>query len=169
MDKTIQRLRKLFGLSYRDFNTADDSGNRTGTKHHSRDELVARSQSPVVVSKDQAGIPGYTCYKVQHPQTKGDRIFFKHDTLNPFGSRSVGKYMSDVFNAYCSEMGVQCTVMMDPHDYKQIYAFKNLGDRLVKIEYNFELHFIEPKESLILKTHGGEIPKITLLNNGVDI
>lgn len=82
------------------------------------------------------------------------------------------KYMTRTFNAICSEAGVQCTVAMDPSDYQQIYHFKNLGDRLVKIEWNDEVRFIEPGESVTLKTRGSsihqEIPSITPLNNGYD-
>ncbi len=69
------------------------------------------------------------------PPTSGiNRQFFQHNLLAP-ASSSAGKYMTNQFNTYCSQAGVQCTVQMDPSDFQQIFIFKNLGDRLVKIEW----------------------------------
>ncbi len=86
---------------------------------------------------------------------------------------SAGKYMSNQFNAYCSEAGVQCIVTMDPRDFQQLFQFKNLGDKLILIEWNRgEFHYLEPHESLVCKVPQGmdgmsRIPRITSLNNGV--
>lgn len=85
---------------------------------------------------------------------------------------TIAKYMSTQFNAYCSEAGVQCTVMMDPRDFQQLFHFTNNGDRLLLIEYDREFHYLEPKQSMTCKVRqrlDGQpnIPRITPLNNGV--
>jgi hypothetical protein len=80
--------------------------------------------------------------------------------------------MSHQFNAYCTEAGVQCTVAMDPRDFQQLFHFTNGGDRLVRIEYDREFHYLEPKQSMTCKVRqrlDGQpnIPRITALNNGI--
>ncbi len=90
-----------------------------------------------------------------------------------FQYQSAGKYMTQVFNAVCSEADVQCTVCMDPTDFQQLYHFTNRGDRLVRIEWRGEVRLIEPGESMTLKARGSlddnyeTMPRITALNNGV--
>lgn len=87
----------------------------------------------------------------------------------PYEGRSTGKYMTDVFNAICTEEGVQCTVQMCPQTFRQMYIFTNFGDRLVKIEWNEEVRFIEPGESVTLYTDSSlkqHLPLIKALNNG---
>ena len=87
-------------------------------------------------------------------------------------SGGVGKYMTRQFNAYCSEAGVQCTTQMYPIDYQKIFMFKNLGNRLVKIEWGTEVHFIEPHEHIVVKANPlldenwNHIPRVTVLNGG---
>lgn len=113
------------------------------------------------------------------PSTPGiNRQHFQYstplDSLTAAGG--VGKYMTRQFNAYCSESGVQCTVQMDPHDFQQIFIFKNLGDRLVKIEWGTEVRFIEPHEHTTVKVsahnaldqYWNHIPRVTVLNNGLN-
>src|SRR5216684_1156889 len=112
------------------------------------------------------------------PSTPGiNRSYYQYSTaLNPLGADGVGKYMTRQFNEYCSEAGVQCTVQMDPNDFQQIFIFKNLGDRLVKIEWGTEVRFIEPKEYTIVKARDTSvldgnwnyIPRVTVLNNGLN-
>ncbi|SRR6266851_4752600 len=91
-------------------------------------------------------------------------------TYNQLGD-SPGKYMTRTFNAICSEAGVECTVAMDPTDYQQIYHFKNLSNRLVRIEWDNEIRLIEPGETVTVKARGAAYseatPRITPLNNGV--
>ncbi len=91
-------------------------------------------------------------------------------------SADAGKYMTRQFNTYCSEAGVQCTVQMDPSDYRQIFIFQNLGDHLVKIEWGTEVRFIEPHEHTVVKVNASDmldrnwnnIPRVTALNNGLN-
>ena len=55
------------------------------------------------------------------------------------------------FNAYCSEHGVQCTVTMDPSDYKQIFLFKNVSDCLVQITHQGVVRQIAPGEHVTME------------------
>ena len=67
---------------------------------------------------------------------------------------SVNSAMNSItrtFNAYCSEHGVQCTVTMDPSDYKQIFLFKNVSDCLVQITHQGVVRQIAPGEHVIMK------------------
>lgn len=94
------------------------------------------------------------------------------DSLAP-ASSSAGKYMTTDLNRYCTQAGVQCTVQMDPTDFQQIFIFKNLGNRLVKIEWGTEARFLEPGEHTTVKASGllnqewGYMPRITALNGGL--
>jgi hypothetical protein len=105
---------------------------------------------------------GWSSYKV-HQQVQ----------LDPLGSAA--KYMSHQFNAYCSELGVQCTVTMDPSDFKQLFIFKVVGDRDVRIEYDGKVRILGPGEWCRLKSSDSpyydgyskqEIPRITALPHG---
>ena len=67
---------------------------------------------------------------------------------------SVNSAMNSItrtFNAYCSEHGVQCTVTMDPSDYKQIFLFKNVSDCLVQITHQGVVRQIAPGEHVTMK------------------
>lgn len=84
---------------------------------------------------------------------------------------TAGKYMSRQFNAYCSEAGVECTVQMDPTDFRQLFHFTNRSDKLVRIEYDNYSYYLEPNHSTTCKVNqrfDGEpnIPRLTPLNNG---
>jgi hypothetical protein len=81
----------------------------------------------------------------------------------------VAKGMTKAFNQICSEEGVQCTVTMDSRDFRQLYLFKNVGDKLVKIMYNDQEWFLEPNESTEVKVSsylGLERPYVIALNSG---
>jgi hypothetical protein len=57
------------------------------------------------------------------------------------------------YNAYCSEMGVQCTVGLDVGTYTTLYHFTNVGDRLVKITHDDQIRYLEPGEEATLKSN----------------
>lgn len=84
-------------------------------------------------------------------------------------------YVTQYFNALCAETGVQCTVTMDPNDFRQLFHFKNTGDRLVKIEHAGDKRFLEPGEQVTLAVPEASymlndntaLPKITALNGGL--
>lgn len=85
--------------------------------------------------------------------------------------RGAGKYMSHQFNAYCSELGVQCTVTMDPKDFKQLFHFRVVGDRDIRFEYDRQVRFLSPGEWVSIKVKNNlygqpEIPRITLMPHG---
>jgi hypothetical protein len=133
---------------------------------------VLKVEEPLEITKpieDNKTLDGWTSYKIYYN-------LFNHPTpkiTNLHSNYSVGKYVTNTFNAICSEAGVECTVTMDPNDYQLLYYFRNVGDRLVKIEWNNEVRFIEPGESVTLKANTilidspSALPNITPLNNGV--
>lgn len=113
------------------------------------------------------------------PSTAGiNRRYYQYSTplaaLSPLGSDGVGKYMTNQFNAYCSEAGVQCTVQMDPTDFQRIFIFHNKSDKLVRIAYGSRVEFLEPNEEKIIRMRPDLmdkwncVPRITPLNQGVD-
>lgn len=58
--------------------------------------------------------------------------------------------ITKTFNAYCSELGVQCTATMDPRDWRQLLHFKNVGDAVVKITHRGEVRLLQPGENVTL-------------------
>lgn len=60
-------------------------------------------------------------------------------------------YVTNLFNAYCSENGVQCTVTSNPSDYAQLFHFKNVGDRQVKITHFDQVRIIQPGEHITMR------------------
>jgi hypothetical protein len=46
---------------------------------------------------------------------------------------------------------VECTVTSDPRDFAQLYHFKNVGDRQVKITHLDQMRIIQPGESITMK------------------
>ena len=84
-------------------------------------------------------------------------------------------HVTRLFNAYCSEAGVQCTVFSDPTDFKQLFGFKNVGDRLVRITHRNETRFLEPGESTTMKVDGSDynlsdqqrLPQVEAINGGL--
>lgn len=98
------------------------------------------------------------------------------ETVNPVVPKeplgTVAKYMSREFNSYCMEHGVQCTVTMDPTDYRQIFIFQNNGDRSIRIDHGIQVSYLDPGESTTIKVDGMSpdpykgIPRLTALPNG---
>lgn len=78
-----------------------------------------------------------------------------------------------VYNAYCSEQGIQCTVTMDPLTHNQLFHLENVGDRLVRITHEGATRFLEPGEHVTLSTkewyslEQNNLPKIEALNGGL--
>jgi hypothetical protein len=80
--------------------------------------------------------------------------------------------VSDVFNDYCHEMGVQCTIGMNPSDYNRQMQLKVVGDRDVQVTHRGKVTLLGPGESLVIKIsdydvlHGRVeefLPQLTLL------
>lgn len=98
------------------------------------------------------------------PQTQ------EHSPGTPNKLTDYSNHVSQVFNKYCTEMGVQCIIGMDPEDYRRAIFLKVVGDRDVKIAYAQKVYYLAPGEHLkIIITdelmHGG-FPEITLLPYG---
>jgi hypothetical protein len=82
-----------------------------------------------------------------------------------------GNHVTRLFNDYCTEMGVQCSISIDPADCYRTLSFKVVGNRDVKIEYRGEVHYLAPGEGRIFKLdssfeHEQMLPKLTLLPYG---
>lgn len=85
--------------------------------------------------------------------------------------RGAGKYMSHQFNAYCSELGVQCTVTMDPKDFRRLFHFRVTGDNDIRFEYDHQVRFLSPGEWVSIKVKENlygepEIPRISVMPHG---
>ena len=104
------------------------------------------------------------------PQVGANRQFFQ------YGDLAVNR-VTQLYNAYCTEHGVQCTVTADPTDFVTLFHFKSFSDKLIKIEYKGEAHYLEPNQSVTIKVSQYDLtlgdrdlkfPTITALNNGGD-
>lgn len=60
-------------------------------------------------------------------------------------------YVTNLFNAYCAENGVQCTVTQDVLDFSRLFHFTNVSDRTVRIYHLGEVRVIAPGESVTMK------------------
>jgi hypothetical protein len=80
-----------------------------------------------------------------------NRQFFTYSAAASIEKEKIMGYVTQLFNAYCSENGIQCTVTSDPRDYAQLYHFKNVGDRQVKITHLDQMRIIQPGESITMK------------------
>jgi hypothetical protein len=94
------------------------------------------------------------------------------DTFNPL-KENPKRWVNDVFNAQCKRAGVSCMVGMNPQTYNRFYGLKNVGKKLVRVEYDRRVIFLEPGESIILEVahtlSGVELalPYVDALNNGL--
>lgn len=169
----VRKLRQLFGLQYRDCDRRQcvERRERASASIRIEPDPVVKDRGVVSVNNfDKRGLPsvaGWTSYKLHYDHTPlPPRKDIISELSNPMG------FVSRTFNAICSEQGVQCTVTMDPSDYRSKFDFKNFGDRLVRIEYRDEVHYLEPTEEVTLKLAEGEgsntLPRVIALNNGFD-
>lgn len=118
----------------------------------------------------------FSSYAVQPGK---NRSFFQYSPLSSSVSVTSDLSMGSIttlFNAYCSEAGVQCTVTSDPTDFAQLFHFKNVGDRLVRITHHGATRFIEPGEYVTMKVSTRDaynlnmadaLPRIEAINGGL--
>lgn len=69
-------------------------------------------------------------------------------------------YVSKEFNNICWDAGVQCTVTMDPSDFRKQFQFHNVGKHEVELTHDKAVYVLRPGEKMWLKTRGEE-PRIT--------
>ncbi len=98
-------------------------------------------------------IQGWSSYKtysgLEAPRGT-NRSFFQY---SPLPSSIVGyDGVTNAFNKYCSEMGVQCTVTMDPSDFQQLMHFQVVGNDDVLISHQGKSRVMAPGDSWLLKT-----------------
>lgn len=188
----IQRLRKLFGLENSE--CARCNGERSSRRARVPSSPVNQPTLSAGAVQLQPGtvldiedsltktIDGWTAYKTHQgsslPMRRGtNREFFSYSTFHGLSnSQLMGRPMdlvTETFNAYCSEHGVQCTVTADPKDWRQLLHFTNVGDRLVRITHKGESRFLEPGESVTLGAKDwyslaqDGLPKIEAINGGL--
>lgn len=70
-------------------------------------------------------------------------------------------YVSNELNRICTNAGIQCTVTMDPQDWKKIFHFCNLGKYSVEISADKQAYVLAFKETFTYKSVDGVEPKIT--------
>lgn len=84
-----------------------------------------------------------------------------------------GQQVNRIFNDLCTKAGVSCLIGMNPSDFTRFYVLKNVGKKLVRIEYDSRIMFLEPGEhiqiNIIHDLRGNEIciPQVDALNNGL--
>lgn len=69
--------------------------------------------------------------------------------------------VSEEFNRKCTDAGVQCTVSIDPYDYKKVYYFQNLGKDPVMLTLHKADYILTPGNGLAIKSWNGEEPQPT--------
>ena len=70
-------------------------------------------------------------------------------------------YVSPELNEICTRAGIQCTVTMDPQDFKTIYQFRNFNKYSVEVSYQKQTYVVKPETTFVYKSMNGEEPKIT--------
>lgn len=70
-------------------------------------------------------------------------------------------YVSIELNNICTNAGIQCTVTMDPHDFKKIFEFRNFSNHGVEISAGKQMYIVQPKMTFVYKSMDGADPKIT--------
>ena len=68
--------------------------------------------------------------------------------------------ISKEFNNICWDAGVQCTVTMDPQDFRKQFQFKNLSSHPVELSAERQTYVLPAGGTMDMKTRGEE-PKIT--------
>jgi hypothetical protein len=56
-------------------------------------------------------------------------------------------HISRIFNDYCTEMGVQVSIGMNPRDYNRQMFLKVVGNRDVQVDYRGKTYYLAPGES----------------------
>jgi hypothetical protein len=84
-------------------------------------------------------------------------------------------HVTKVFNDYCTEMGVQVTVGMNPTDYTRQMYLKVVGNRDVQIDHRGKTYYLAPGESYTLTISESDcmtgrteefLPRLTLMPYG---
>jgi hypothetical protein len=73
----------------------------------------------------------------------------------------VPNYVSEELNRICTNAGIQCTVTLDPKDFKKIYQFKNYSQHHVLVGENKMQFLVKAGDYLEFKVLVGGEPKIT--------
>jgi hypothetical protein len=69
--------------------------------------------------------------------------------------------VSEELNRICTEAGVQCTVTLDPQDFKKIFQFRSFSLNSVEISYGKQTYILQPSSTFVFKSLDGVEPKIT--------
>lgn len=70
-------------------------------------------------------------------------------------------YVSEELNSICTNAGIQCTVTMDPHDFKKIFQFRNFSKHSVEVSAGKQAYSVAPEITFVYKSMDGSEPKIT--------
>ena len=183
----IRRLRQLLRLENSECARCDSFRSSRATRVSSGAEyqqsVPANTGGDSVVDlyhraeKEHEDIKGWTSYKTYSdfaPRPGSNRGYFQY---SPLPSSVVGyDGVTNAFSRYCFEMGVSCTVTMDPSDYQQLMLFKVVGDNDVLISHQGKSRVLAPGESWMLKTTRIEaasdfrqidcLPRISKMVNG---
>jgi hypothetical protein len=80
-----------------------------------------------------------------------------------------------VFNNYCTEMGVQVSIGMNPRDYNRQMYLKVVGNRDVQVDHRGKTYYLAPGESCTLTINESDcmtgrveefLPQLTLMPYG---
>lgn len=147
----VRRLRKFFGHSTSECARCTDYESRRGTWAASRTNLQPTEFGRQLAEQYQAVYDQQkTILSAVLPQARVgiNRTFYEYVGD---GIPRAKEYVTKLFNAYCADNGVQCTVTLDPNDQAQLFYFTNVGNREVMVSHLNEGFTISPGQSATMK------------------